>query len=281
MEGHRGRGARPLAAAFALTAVVFAAELAGGLWTGSLALVADSVHMAVDLAALGLGLFAAWAAALPPDEKRTFGYHRIEVLAALGNGVGLWIAVGVLLREAYGRWRQPAPVDAAWMLAVASVGLACNLIAAAMLYKGRRDSLNLRAVFLHVLSDALGSVGAIAAALLMRGGGRRWADPAATVFICAVVSVAAFRLVREAIHILLEGAPSHVDLAAVRRALAGLEGVSDVHDLHLWSLSSAAESLTGHLVVAPGTDPRRTLKAASALLKERFGISHSTLQIEG
>ena len=283
-EACRGSGARaavgPLRIAFALSSAVFLAEVAGGLWFSSLALLADAAHMAVDLAALGLALFAAWAAARPPDLKRSFGYHRVEVLAALANGVGLWITVGVLLREAWDRLGRPHPVQVQGMLSVAVLGLLCNLASAAVLYRGAKESLNLRAVLLHAASDALGSLGAIAAGLVIWRTGWLAADPLATAFICVVISLASWGLVRDATHILLEGTPEHIDPAAVNAALAGVGGVMEVHDLHLWSLSSGRESMSGHLVVTPGRDPLAVRKAAAKLLEERFALAHVTLQTE-
>ncbi len=283
-EACRGAGARsalgPLRIAFALSSAVFLAEVAGGVWFSSLALLADAAHMAVDLAALGLALFAAWAAARPPDPKRSFGYHRVEVLAALANGVGLWITVGILLREAWERLGHPLAVHVPGMLGVAVLGLACNLASAAVLYRGAKDSLNLRAVLVHALSDAMGSLGAIGAGLVMWRTGWLAADAVATAFICVVISAASWGLVRDATHILLEGTPEHLDPGAVSAALAGVGGVVEVHDLHLWSLSSGRESMSGHLVVAPGKDPLAVRKAAARLLEERFSLEHVTLQTE-
>ncbi|MBI5244475.1 MAG: cation transporter [Elusimicrobia bacterium] len=276
-----GQNARPLAYAFVLTAVIFLAEVAGGFWTGSLALLSDAAHMAVDLAALGLGLFAAWATRLPPDKKRTFGYHRVEVLAALVNGIALWVVVGMLLLEAYERFRAPVPVERLnAMLLIAALGLLCNIVSGAIVYPSRKQSLNLRAVFLHVLSDALGSIGAIAAGLIMRLSGWWLADPLASVFICAIVLWASFNLVRDSIHILLEGAPSHLDIEEIRGAIGSIEGVVEVHDLHLWSLSSGAASISGHVVLAKGGDAKAVLKAGAKTLDARFGLKHVTLQIE-
>lgn len=277
--GH-GSATRPLTAAFVLTFLLFVAEVAGGLWSGSLALLADAAHMAVDLASLGLGLFAAWAAKRPPDPKRTFGYRRVEVLAALANGVGLWLAVGFLLHEALERWQAPTPIAVGPMLAVAVAGLAANLLSAALLHRGARENINLRGVFLHVLSDALGSIGVIVAGLVVAKTGRTEADPAATVFVCVVIVLASWRLVRDSIHILLEGTPPHLDLDAVRGALAGVPGVLEVHDLHLWSLSAGQESMSAHLVAAKGADAQGVRKAAAAALAERFGLTHVTLQLE-
>lgn len=271
---------RPLTLAFLVTALLFVVEVAGGLWTGSLALLADAAHMAVDLASLGLGLFAAWVAKRPPDPKRTFGYRRVEVLAALANGVGLWLVVGFLLREALERWHNPPQILVGPMLAVAVAGLAANLFSAALLHRGSKMDMNVRGVFLHVLSDALGSVGVIVAGLFIAKTGRTEADPAATVFVCVVIVLASWRLVRDAIHILLEGTPPHLELDAVRGALAGVPGVLEVHDLHLWSLSAGQESLSAHLVAARGADPQSVRKAAAAVLEASFGLTHVTLQLE-
>ncbi|MBI3297726.1 MAG: cation transporter [Elusimicrobia bacterium] len=280
-EAHAPRpGSGPLRFAFVLTAAVFAAEVVGARLTGSLALLADAAHMAVDLASLGLGLFAAWAANLPRDPKRTFGYRRVEVLAALANGVGLWITVGVLLNEAWARWANPRPILVGGMLGVAAVGLCANLVSAAVLHRGARDNINLRGVLLHVLSDALGSVGVIVAGVVIWRTGWTAADALATAFVCVVIAFASWRLVRDSIHILLEGAPAHLDLEAVRLALAGVDGVLEVHDLHLWSLSAGSESMSAHLVVRAGADPQGVRRAAAKLLSERFGLSHATLQLE-
>jgi cobalt-zinc-cadmium efflux system protein len=269
-----GHAIRPLVWAFAITFFIFLVELAGGVWSGSLA------HMAVDLAAMGIGLFAAWAAGRPADDKRTFGYHRVEVLAALANGVALWIIVGVILHEAWLRYNAPQDIRVVEMVAIAVVGLLANLISAALLFKHSHGNMNVRGVMLHVLSDALGSVGAIAAGVALWTMGWKGADPIASVFICAIISIASFKLIREAIHILLEGAPSHVDLGALRRELANIDGVVDVHDLHIWSLCSENVSMSGHLVVGSGHDEHSVRRAAQKTLSDAFGISHVTLQIE-
>jgi cobalt-zinc-cadmium efflux system protein len=266
--------------AFGLTASVFVVELIGGWWTGSLALIADALHMAIDLIALGMTLFASVVSRRPPDAKRTFGYKRVEVLAALGNGVGLWVATGVILHEAYSRFRFPMPIAAPQMLALASVGLACNLISALILFRSSRSNINLRGAFLHVMSDAVGSVGAIIAGVIIHY--TRWyqADALASVFICMGIVFTSYWLLRDSIHILLEGAPSHLDLEEVRSALEKLEGVKEVHDLHLWSLTQGSESMSGHLVIEEGLSSDVVLKAGTELLRQRFGISHVTLQIE-
>jgi len=259
---------------------VFLAELFGGWWTGSLALLADAMHMGVDLLALGLGLLAAKVGERPPDAKRTFGYKRVEVLAALGNGIGLWIATGVILREAYGRFVFPTPVAAPQMIGFAALGLSCNIISGLILYSSSRANINLRGVFLHVASDGLGSLGALAAGVVMVRTGWYQADPLASVFICLCIVFTSFWLMRDSIHILLEGAPPHLDLEEIRSALSTLAGVREVHDLHLWSLTQGSESMSGHLVVEPGRDSSEVLKAGMDLLRDKFGLTHITLQIE-
>lgn len=282
-KGHgrnRASAAKPLGAAFILTFCVFLVELVGGFWTGSLALLADAAHMAVDLLALGLGLFAAWVALRPADDKRTFGYHRVEVLAVLGNGVALWIAVGILMHEAWERFVAPPEVRVPEMVVIASIGLLCNLVSGAILYRHSKENLNVKGVLMHVMADALGSVGAVLAGLIMWLTGWMMADPLVTLFICAIIAVGSFRLVRDAAHILMEGTPPHLDPEGVRRALMGLRGVTEVHDLHLWSLSSGHDSMTGHLVVKEGADAQLLLKEGADLLDRRFRISHATLQIE-
>lgn len=274
------RGERPLGIAFAMTAVIFIAEIAGGWWTGSLALLADAAHMGIDLAALGLGLAAAHFSRRPPDSRRTFGYQRVEVLAALANAVSLLVVTGVILREAYLRWRAPTPVLAGPMIAIAVVGLLCNALSGFLLYGASRENINLRGVFLHVVSDLLGSLGVIAAGVILILTGWQGADPIASALICVIVIFTAAMLFRDSIHILLEGAPPHLDIDEIRTALAGLPGVREVHDLHLWSLSKGSESLSGHLVLASGGDQASVLKAGTELLRSRFGLNHVTLQIE-
>ncbi len=275
-----GEADRPLYGAIALTGVIFFVEIAGGWWTGSLALIADAAHMAVDLLGLGLALVASMLARLPADPKRTYGYRRVEVLAALGNAIALMVATGFLLREAWARFVFPNPIAAKPMIAVALVGLGCNLVSAAMLWRASRENINLRGALLHVLSDGAGSLGAVIAGLVVWK--TRWyqADALVTFLICGGIVLTAFWLLRDSIHILLEGAPAHLDLDEIKTALAQLEGVEDVHDLHLWSLTQGQDAMSGHLVIAAGRDHADALKRGKALLAERFGISHVTLQIE-
>lgn len=203
--GSHGGSAGALRTAFLITLLLFLVEVAGGLWTGSLALLADSAHMAVDLASLGLSLFAAWAASVTPGGGPVA--RRIEVKAALANGVLLWLVVGVLLREALQRWREPRDILVGPMLAVAVAGLAANLLSAYILHRGAKENLNLRGAFLHVLSDALGSVGVIVGGLVVATTGRPEADPLATVCVCVVILFASWRLIADSVRFLLDQRP--------------------------------------------------------------------------
>jgi len=273
-------GERQLYGVIALTGTVFFVELAGGWWTGSLALIADAAHMAVDLLGLSLTLVASMLARLPADPKRTYGYRRVEVLAALGNAIALMVATGFLLREAWARFSFPTAIAAEPMIAVAFIGLLCNLISASMLWKASRTNINMRGALMHVLSDGAGSIGALLAGVIVLK--TRWyqADAVVSVLICGGIVLTAFWLLRDSVHILLEGAPAHLDLAEIRAALTGIPGVHDVHDLHLWSLTQGQEAMSGHLVLAGGSDHVAALKAGKELLADRFGITHVTLQIE-
>ncbi|MDE1975736.1 MAG: cation transporter [Elusimicrobia bacterium] len=271
-----------LFAALALNAAISAAEFAGGLWLGSLALMADAAHNAVDCAAIGLGIFAHFVSLKPPDQKRTFGYRRAEVLAALANGLALLAVAAVIAHAAYSGFARPLhhQIPPGPMLAFACVGLVFNSASGLYVFISGRANINARAIFLHLFADALSSLAAIAAAAVIWKTGWQGADAAAAAVICVVIAASAFSIVADAVHILMEGAPAHLDLGEIRRELASLAGVGEVHDLHLWSLTEGSEALSGHLVVAPGRDAEAVLGAGRRLLEERFGISHVTLQIE-
>ncbi len=277
---HHHSPVRALSWALAITAVFFVVELIGGWWTGSLALISDALHMGFDLTALGLGLFAARMGRKPADPKRTFGYQRVEVLAALINGVTLILITGVILREAYGRYFSPHDIKAKEMIVIAVIGLLSNLAAGAVLYRSSRSNINLRGAFLHVLSDALGSLGAVVAGVLVLETSWRQADAVVSALICVGIVVTSYWLVRDSVHILLEGTPAHLELEQIRAALAALPGVRSVHDLHLWSVTRGTESMSGHLVVTTAEHTAPTLRAGAKLLKEKFGITHVTLQVE-
>jgi len=280
-HSHHGLSAvESLTWALGITGVFFLVELVGGWWTGSLALISDALHMGFDMTALGLGLFAAQVGRKPADPKRTFGYQRVEVLAAFINGVTLILITGIILREAYARFFAPQDIKAKEMLVIAVIGLLSNLAAGAVLLRSSRSNINLRGAFLHVLSDALGSVGAIAAGAVILKTGWRQADPLVSLLICAGIVVTSYWLVRDSVHILLEGTPAHLELEEIRFALEALPGVISVHDLHLWSVTRGTESMSGHVVVESDEHTAATLRAGAKLLKERFGVTHVTLQVE-
>jgi len=279
----RPRGAanrRRLAVALGLAAGYMVAEVVGGLLTNSLALLADAAHMASDAAALGLGLFAVWMADRPPTPRRTWGYYRVEIMAALVNGAAL-IAVSLFIFvEAYRRLLAPPEVWGAAMLGVAAGGLAVNVAAMWVLRGGRTESLNVRGAWLHLLTDALGSAGAIAAAALIWAFGAYWADPAISALIGCLVIYSAWRLVAESGAVLLEFAPRGIDVDALRAAIATTPGVLGCHDLHVWTITSGLDSLSAHVVVAEGHAPAEVLQSLRRELHRRFGIHHITIQVE-
>lgn len=270
---------RRLLAVLVLTTVYTIAEIVGGLLSGSLALLADAGHMATDDVALGLALFAVWAARRPPDPGRTYGYQRVEILAALANGVLLVVVCALIVKEAVERFLDPQPIDTVLMAAIAAGGLLVNVVAARVLHR-HGGSLNLRAAFLHVLGDLLGSIGTLAAAGALALFGWRWVDPAASLVIAGIIVLSSGRLLVQSIHVLLEGAPPHLDAEEVRRSLAELAGVVDVHDLHLWSVGGREPLLTAHLVVEHAVRPHDVLRLARRRMAERFRIEHVTIQIE-
>jgi cobalt-zinc-cadmium efflux system protein len=263
-----------------LTLIYTVAEVAGGILSGSLALLADAGHMLADNLALGIALFAAWSARRPPDHARTYGYQRAEILAALANGVALVLISGAIAWEAYERFRFPQEIRSGLMGAVAGGGLLVNIVGAWILHGGRRKSLNVQAAYLHVLGDLLGSLGAITAAVLIGIFGWNWADPLASVVIAGIIVFSSVRLILASMHVLMEGAPAHIPLREVRACLESLEGVAGVHDLHLWSLSEGSAILTAHLVSDHSVRTGKLLRTASRTLEERFGIHHATLQVE-
>ena len=278
-EPGRPDATRRLALVLGLTAVYALAEVIGGWLSNSLALLADAGHMLTDIVALALALLAAWSARRPPDSTRTYGYQRLEILAALLNGVVLVCIALFILIEAWERFRVPPQVDYTLMATIAAGGLVVNIVAAWIL-GGHRHGLNVRAAYLHVLGDLLGSIGALTAAGLMGLFGWYWADPAASIIIGLIIVFSAVRLLIESVNVLLEGAPSHVKTDDVRRCLSNTPGVCEVHDLHLWSLGGEVPLLTAHLVLDLSVPGDQVLREATTALQQKFGIAHSTLQIE-
>lgn len=279
-HAHGSRSAGRLATVLVLAAVYMIAEIAGGLWTGSLALLADAGHMAADVASLALALFAAWLARRPAHPGRTYGYLRAEILAALANGAALVaVAMGVAF-EAVQRLREPAAVAAGPMLAIAAGGLAVNAIGMLLLRSGRHESLNLRGAWLHLLSDALGSAAAIAAGVLVLAFGWLAADPLASLAIAALVVRSAWSLLRETVAVLMEGAPAHIDVDRVHDAIRAIPGVASVHDLHVWTITSGLVALSCHVRADEGAVASELLRAVQRHLAEAFGIAHTTVQVE-
>jgi cobalt-zinc-cadmium efflux system protein len=275
----RGATRRRLGLTLVLVAVYMVAEFAGGLLTNSLALLADAGHMLSDVAALGLSLFACRLAERPPTAQRTYGYYRAEILAALANGATLAVIAILTFFEAYQRFTGPPQVKAGAMIAIACGGLAVNLAGVAILRAGRRENLNVRGVWLHVLTDALGSLQAIAAGVLIAAFGWLWADPVASVLIAFLILYSAWNLLRESTAVLMEGVPGNLDVDAVRDALLGVEGVSGLHDLHVWTVTSGFVAMSAHLLVGRAA-PEGVLWEVRAMLRDRFAIEHSTIQIE-
>lgn len=278
--GRRSREGARLWITLALTSAYMVAEVAGGLWAGSLALLADAGHMLSDAGAVALALFAIWVAQKPATPQRTFGYYRVEILAALIHGAVL-VAISIyIVGAAFDRLRDPTEVHGLTMMLIASGGLAMNAAALFVLRGARSHSLNIRGVWLHVLSDALGSVGVLASGALVLGFGWYWADPVASLFIAILVLVSAWTLLKEVVAVLMEGAPGHIDVDRVRDALVSEPGVAGVHDLHIWTITSGLESLSGHVVVDGTASEPELLRALQNRLRREFGIHHVTLQLE-
>ena len=271
---------RRLAIALVLTAVYMVAEIIGGWLANSLALLADAGHMFSDTAALGLSLVAVMLAQRPATSNRTYGFHRAEILAALANGAALLILAVLIAREAWERIAEPPDVQGGLMLVVAFGGLAINFANLMILSGGRKQNLNVRGAWLHVMADALGSVGAIAAGASIYFFDWRWADPAASFVIASLVLYSAWGLVRETLDVLMEGVPEGISVDEVTGALLALPGVRDAHDLHVWSLTSGRNIATTHLVIADDADHQGIIDAANRTLAERFAISHATIQVE-
>ena len=264
----------------ALTFCYMLAEIAGGWWTGSLALLADAGHMLTDVAALALALAAMWFAVRPATPQKTYGYYRLEILAALINGVALVVISLFIFYEAAHRWAAPPTVNSGPMMIVATGGLLINLISAWLLHGGNENDLNVRGAWLHIMGDALGSVGAILAGALIWQFGWNWADPLLSAVIGLLVIVSAWRLVRDSSNVLLEGTPKHIDLAAVEAAMRQSEGVLAVHDLHIWTIASGLEALSAHVIHGYEVKPLTILKQLRATLQDEFGIAHLTIQME-
>ncbi|HET7263247.1 MAG TPA: cation diffusion facilitator family transporter [bacterium] len=283
-HGHGTLGpGRPGAALSGALAVIFALmviEAVGGWWTGSLALLADAGHLLVDVGSLGMGLLAAWIASRPATAEMSYGYRRAEILAAATNGVALWAIALAIGYEAVARLRAPHPIAASGMLGVAALGLGGNLAASALLVRGHGENLNLRAALAHVLADAAAASGTIAAGLVILVTGWTPADAIVGLGVAVLLVAGAWPLLREAVRVLMEGTPPGIALLEVHRAIAAAPGVCGVHDLHIWSLTSGVGAVSAHVLVDEGADTQEVLTRLGTLLRDRFGLSHVTLQVE-
>jgi cobalt-zinc-cadmium efflux system protein len=271
---------RALALALAVTASFTVVEVVGGFLTGSLAVLADAAHMLSDNVSLALALGAVWLAAKPATPERTFGYKRAEVLAALANGVTLVALAIWIFVEAIRRLESPETVLAGWMLVIAVVGIGVNLAAGVILHRARADSLNVEAAFRHVLADLLGSFGIAVAAVVILATGWLEADALVSILIGVLVLASSWSILRDATTILLEAAPKGIEVPAVGRRLAVAPGVVEVHDLHIWTITSGFTALSAHVLVGRGEDCHQRRRELEHLLGEEFGITHTTLQVD-
>jgi cobalt-zinc-cadmium efflux system protein len=292
MQPHPDRGIeKRFLWSLALTGLIFIAEVIGGIWTGSLALLSDSAHVFLDLFALGLSFLALRISARPPDDAHTYGYHRLEVLAALANGLTLaFISVGIFY-EAWQRWYAPAAVKSMEMLVIAVIGLIANIIVAFVLgghdheHKDaphHQEDINVKSAFLHVLGDAVSSVGVILAALVIWKTGWQWVDALTSALIGVIILVSSWRVLKSSLHILIEGVPEGIQLAEVGQAIVTVPGITGVHDLHIWNICSGHIALSAHATVT--ADDLANLTEIVGELKRRlqtgFGIGHTTIEIE-
>jgi cobalt-zinc-cadmium efflux system protein len=269
-----------LVVVLAITTAFMATELVGGWLANSLALLADGVHMLADVGALALSLFALWFARRPATSEKTFGYVRLEILAALVNGAFLLVIASWIVWEAIQRVGKPEPVKGGLMLGVAIAGMLANIVSAAMLHRSAGHSLNVRGAYLHVLGDLVGSFGAIVAGAIILATGWWLADPIVSFLVALLVVASSWRLLRESVDVLLEAVPAHIDLDQVRAAIEEVPGIEQVHDLHVWTLNSGFLAMSGHAIVQNPADAQRILDQVHERLRDAFAIRHATIQLE-
>jgi len=256
------------------------AEAVGGWLTNSLALIADAGHMLTDVAALSLTLGAIWFASRPATARKTFGYYRLEILAAFVNGIALVLLSIWVIYEAIERWQSPPQIDGFYLTAIAFGGLIVNIIAAKLLHSNHKHDLNMRGAWLHVMGDLLGSATAIVAGVLILAFGWLWADPVCSVLISLIIILGAWRLIMESVNVLLEGTPAHINLSAVERTILETSGVGGVHDLHVWTISSGIDALSAHISHDENVAHSDLLVQVRERLHDNFGIDHLTIQME-
>ena len=283
MHSHgRAASRRNLTIALGLTVGYMVVELAGGFLANSLSLLADAGHMITDAGAIGLALLAMWIAGRPASIERTFGLHRTEVLAALANALALWLIAGLIFFESYRRFLDVPAVDGRLMLVVGGVGLLVNLAAVAVLRPSAKESLNVEGAFLHVVSDVLGSIAVIGAGLLILTTGWVLADPIFGAVIGLLIVISSARLLWKVLHVLMEGTPAHLDLHGLCQRLERLDGITGVHDIHAWSITTGYDALSAHVTAdaAALNNPGQVLERLRNIASQEFGISHVTIQLE-
>lgn len=277
---HRSASRRALLVVLGLIVGFTVVEVAGGILTGSLALLADAGHMLSDVFAIALALGAITLARRPSTPRRSFGFQRAEIIAAFVNGLTLVLVSGWVLWEAARRFRDPPDVLGGWMLLVAAAGLAVNAVAAWILMRSERDSLNVEAALRHVVADLLGSVGVVVAAVVIVLTGWTVVDPLLSVAIALLIVASAWGVLRDSTAILMEETPSGLDADLVARAIVEVPGVTNVHDLHVWRITSGFDALSAHVLVGRHEDCHARRREIEAVLSSRFGITHTTLQVE-
>jgi cobalt-zinc-cadmium efflux system protein len=279
---HIDSSEKRLALALLLTALILIAQIIGGIFTGSLALLSDAAHIFLDMLALAMSYGAIRLAAIPANNQHTFGFYRVKILAALINGISLFIIVFEILREALERLQNPQEVLVGPMLVVAVVGLIVNLIVALLLHDHDHNDLNTRSAFLHVIGDTLSSVGVIGGGLIILLTGWYWIDPLISVFIAVILLIGSGRVLRESIHVLMEGVPAGLDVSEVKASMASVVGIQNVHDLHVWSIVPGYQMLSAHVVMndQPLSQTGQIIQTLNHQLTEQFGIQHTTIQLE-
>lgn len=281
-HSHAPNNKKGLTIALIITSGIMFLEFFGGLITNSLALLSDSGHMLSDAASLALSLVAMWFAARPASSRKSYGYYRFEILAALFNGITLFIIAAFIMKEAYSRFFVPPTVSSGSMIMIALVGLLANLLSVWALMKQSdvKENINVRSAYLHVIGDALGSVGAIIAGLLMLFFDWYIADPIISVIVAVLILKGAWGVIRNAFHILMEGTPTTIEIDKVKKALESIDGVINVHDLHVWTITSGLDSLSCHLLIENSKDSQDILQKAIHEIENKFKIQHTTFQIE-
>ncbi|KOO47072.1 cation diffusion facilitator family transporter [Priestia koreensis] len=278
---HGSNNKKALGFSFILIAAYMIIEVIGGIWTNSLALLSDAGHMLSDAVALGLSYMAIKFGEKKATNSKTYGYKRFEILAAFLNGIALIVIAIFIFIESYHRFTNPPDVISSGMLTISIIGLLINIATAYILMRGDKDeNLNVKSAFLHVIGDMLGSIGAIVAALLIMFFNWGIADPLASVIVAILILVSGFRVTKESVHILMEGAPPGLDVDDIKKTLLALPAVSDVHDLHVWSITSDFPALSCHVVVRDQTEQASILKMVNNVLHDEYGLHHTTIQVD-